>query len=114
MKIYKYVIPDLWLRSPKDVKSVQVGRGLERWIEMPTGAEILSVGAQGKNLVVWAACEPTAEQKQLRGFRLYYTGWEFNETERRLCGWSFLGTVQIHTETHLKCGVMKRSAWSRP
>lgn len=48
-------------------------RTLKQTIEMPKGAIILSVGMQNGEIKLWAACDPTEEDRQ-RTFYLCGTG----------------------------------------
>lgn len=59
-------------------------------VDVPVGSEILSVGLQGENLVMWVKCDPSAEKVQ-RGIVIVGTGHEFNDD------YEFLGTVQVGT-----------------
>lgn len=69
------------------------GRGVECWVSMPRGARVLSVGAQGGDLVVWALVDTTAFSA-MRHFRVFGTGWHVDATVLH-AGWRFLGTVQM-------------------
>jgi hypothetical protein len=57
-------------------------------LELPFGAEVLSVACQGDRLCLWALVEPDAP-KELRRFRVLGTGWEFERAGRV----KFVGTA---------------------
>lgn len=61
-------------------------------IEMPKGAQTLSVGVQGQEICMWAIVDPNAE-KEMRRFSVHGTGIPM---EFGLPG-KFIGTVQIVT-----------------
>lgn len=58
-------------------------------IEMPIGAEILSCGEQGADLVIWALVNPDEPEKEIRDFVAVYTGHPLPELDM-----NFIGTVQ--------------------
>lgn len=57
--------------------------------QMPAGAQILSVGVQGDEIMVWAVCNPN-HPFVTRYFPIFGTGFEMNLQDR---GRPFLGTV---------------------
>lgn len=57
-------------------------------IEMPEGAEVLHVGAQGHNVFVWAKVDSEADMEK-RTFIVVGTGWEVPDDS---C--EFVGTAQ--------------------
>lgn len=59
-------------------------------IEMPHGAKILSVQAQGDDLVIWAQVAP-ANSPESRTIQIYGTGMVLDSQPR-----IHLGTVQMH------------------
>jgi hypothetical protein len=58
-------------------------------IKMPKGAKILAVAAQHDKPVIWAQCDPLAEQ-EIRKFRTLVTG-----AVEPMDTWTYLGTFQI-------------------
>lgn len=58
-------------------------------ISIPKGAEILSVGAQGSDVCIWATVEPDAE-KETEEYSVLGTGWDVPESAR-----CFIGTAQL-------------------
>jgi hypothetical protein len=58
-------------------------------IEMPAFAEILSVGVQGHDIVLWALVEPTAVT-ETRMIAVIGTGWHVPDGKHK-----FVGTVQM-------------------
>lgn len=54
-------------------------------VEMPRGAEILSVQVMGGDPYLWALVDPEGE-KELREFRLLPTGALFDPANLRFCG----------------------------
>lgn len=58
-------------------------------VEMPEGAEILSVQNQGGDVCIWALCAPNAP-KEARTFHIFGTGNPVCDNPGR-----FVGTVQI-------------------
>ncbi len=61
----------------------------EQDVEMPEGAELLSVGGQGGELVLWAQVDPDARLVR-RKVILYGTGHELRDEPHR-----YVGTVQF-------------------
>lgn len=51
-------------------------------IEMPIGAEVLSVGQQHGKPCLWALCDMENKRKELRKFRTVGTGTGFDDTCR--------------------------------
>lgn len=74
-KIFKYILP----------------AGDEVRILMPAFAEVLSVGAQGENICVWALVDPDMPPLH-RTFRIAGTGHPIEDSEK----WKFVGTVQLY------------------
>lgn len=64
----------------------------ETEVKMPKGARLLSVGAQGKDVVVWAAVDPDGEYA-VRKVLLTGTGFQVSGDFG-----IFIGTVQITTD----------------
>lgn len=62
----------------------------ENWIEMPWGAEVLTVQRQGEAVCLWAKVDPTADKKK-RMFVVLPTGMEYEEFPSR-----YIGTFQVH------------------
>jgi hypothetical protein len=63
----------------------------EPWVEMPKGATVLSAGAQGDEIVVWAHCNPNAPKVE-RWIGAFPTGGMLpSETAFA----AFLATVQM-------------------
>lgn len=58
-------------------------------IEMPMGADILSVQVQNKSICLWALCDPSAEKKK-RYFLIFGTGNPVPDANQK-----FIGTVQM-------------------
>lgn len=58
-------------------------------VEMPEGADILSVQNQDRDVCIWALCDPRAP-KEARTFRIFGTGHPVCDNPGR-----FIGTVQI-------------------
>ncbi len=74
--IYKYVLPEI--------------NGVTQ-LEMPTDAQIVSVGSQGKQLVMWAVVnDPDNAPKRVRTFQSIFTG-ERYEIGRNV----FVGTASF-------------------
>jgi hypothetical protein len=59
-------------------------------IELPTEAEILSAGAQGKDIYIWVLVDPESPKKSLRRIHVYPTG---QEMKADMYSIRFLGTV---------------------
>ena len=57
-------------------------------IEMPADAEILSVGLQGKSLMLWAIVDPDRATSR-RTIEIFFTGQPFEIADRK-----FIGSVQ--------------------
>ena len=64
-------------------------RADQQLITMPAFADILSVGAQGSDIVIWASVDPNAV-KEHRRIAVIGTGWEVPEGKKK-----FIGTVQL-------------------
>lgn len=62
-------------------------------IEMPRGARVLSAGAQGENLVVWALTDHVQANMEQRRVTVVSTG-EYL-TDELVVGCDFVGTVQM-------------------
>lgn len=62
-------------------------------VELPRGARILSAGAQGPLLVIWALVDHVQANYERRPVRVLGTGHYFGEQE--LDGYDFVGTVQM-------------------
>lgn len=79
-KIWKYEIPapPAWHETSS--------------VALPSGAEVLSVQAQGEAIVLWALCDTEAPLVD-RGFWVIGTGWELPDGEGN--AWHFRGTVQL-------------------
>lgn len=61
-------------------------------VRMPAGAQPLSVGMQGDELMVWALVDPEREEQlEWLGFRVAGTG---HPIEAVMESWKFMGTVQ--------------------
>lgn len=76
--VYKYIL------EPDD----------EVRISMPAFAEVLTVGAQGENICVWALVDPKIPSLK-KTFRIAGTGHPITDDEK----WRFLGTVFLYSET---------------
>lgn len=63
-------------------------------IEMPVGAQILSVHGQRDAICLWALVDPDAE-KETRRFVVVGTGSRFNAD----CKMEYLGTAFLHGES---------------
>ena len=59
-------------------------------VKMPMGAKILSVGAQRQNICVWALVDPSIEEEEVHGFRIFGTGHPMPEDPGL-----FLGSVHM-------------------
>lgn len=79
MVVFKYIVP---VPSPFMQDSA---------ITMPKGAQILSVGAQGNDIVIWARVDPEAE-KVHRIVKILGTGWAHCDAPDVS---KFIGTVQF-------------------
>jgi hypothetical protein len=66
---------------------LQVEEGMQS-IEMPRDAKILTVGAQGQTLCIWAEVVQS-NAKEIREFMVLGTGWELPPDH------NYIGTVQI-------------------
>lgn len=62
-------------------------------VEMPAGAQVLSVAVQGDQVCLWARVDPD-EPKELRHFRCLGTGHAFSEADQDTLG-RFVGTVLL-------------------
>ena len=62
-------------------------------IEMPIGAEILSVQTQYNKVCIWAVCDPEAK-KEKRVFMVKGTGHKFDDSDLEYA--TFIGTTQMH------------------
>lgn len=62
----------------------------QMWAEMPVGSQVLSAGAQGKSMVIWAMVDPEAEATEYRHFDIYGTGHSMNDNSG-----AFVDTVQF-------------------
>lgn len=60
-------------------------------IEMPAGARVLTVAAQGPALMLWAEVDPSAPVKPLT-VRVVGTGFTYGEWRERA---GYLGTAQV-------------------
>ena len=60
-------------------------------VPMPTGASVLSVGAQGEDAVMWVLCDPVATPGE-RILRTTVTGFEDIDGLEEM---TFLGTIQL-------------------
>jgi hypothetical protein len=60
-------------------------------LPLPLGAEILSVGVQNDNLVLWAICDPYQQTRSPRTIEIFGTGHSIDRDTRR----KFIGTVQM-------------------
>ena len=60
-------------------------------LQLPRGAQIVHVGSQDTEVVIWAAVDPTVEQDSNRLFRVVPTGRPFDPAEVH----SYLGTTQM-------------------
>lgn len=63
----------------------------EFWVEMPTGARILTVQVQNGEPFIWAQVETTAPYEP-RGFRVVGTGHPMSDAEM---GMPYVGTFQL-------------------
>lgn len=63
-------------------------------VEMPKGADILSVDAQHDNLCVWAMVDPKQTEKEVRSFRVIGTGHPIEDAEAKRM--RFLGKALMH------------------
>lgn len=63
-------------------------------IEMPEGAEILSVQVQNRDVCMWALVNPKADRRIVRIFEIYGTGHPINiiPGDKR----KFIGTFQLN------------------
>lgn len=59
-------------------------------LEMPKGAELLSVREQGEDICLWALVDPTAD-KEVRRFRGFGTGHDVPDQPMK-----FIGTAHLH------------------
>lgn len=67
-------------------------------LQLPAGAQILTVQTQSGEAHLWALVEPGAPMRE-RAFYVYGTGWDINET-----GLTYIGTYQV-AGGHGVCGV---------
>ena len=58
-------------------------------VRLPRGAHVLSAGAQGQSVMIWAEIDPGAEMV-VRRFPVYGTGHKIDNTDASL---HFIGTV---------------------
>jgi len=63
---------------------------LQAELEMPVGAQILSVREQGQDVCLWALVDPDAP-KMKRGFLMFGTGYPIPDMPLQ-----FLGTAHLH------------------
>lgn len=66
----------------------------EMSIEMPKGAIIISIQIQNGQTVLWAIVNPDEKEKELRRFRCFPTGSEFDLLPDEDC-LTFLSTIQL-------------------
>ena len=59
-------------------------------LEIPKGAELLSVHEQGEDICLWVLVDPTAE-KEVRRFRGFGTGHDIPDMTLK-----FVGTAHLH------------------
>lgn len=83
-RVYKYTIPIELFNA----------RGI---IELPRGAQVLSVGEQADALVMWVLVDPS-EPKEDRWFVVVGTGHDA-DTPHPGCTRKFIGTVQMRSDT---------------
>jgi hypothetical protein len=79
-QIYKYAVP------------LPGATSLISEIILPQHAALMSVGAQGEKIFVWALVDPEAERRGYY-FKVVGTGWPLADDE--LDGYTFLGTVHM-------------------
>lgn len=78
-------------REMKTIHKYHIEKSIET-IELPIGAEILSVGSQSlEDLFLWAAVD-TLETTEMKTFEVFGTGWPMSDEDRR-----YIGTA--HTQT---------------
>lgn len=63
-------------------------------VEMPCGAEVVSVGVQNGQPVMWAIVDDSKERVNVR-FRLAGTGHPLQDVEEHKAVFRFVGTVQL-------------------
>ena len=65
-----------------------------QFVEMPIGAEVLSVGIDNLGyLCVWATVDPDAAKLEMRQFMIVGTG---NEINADLLQWKFVGSAFMY------------------
>jgi hypothetical protein len=64
-------------------------------VEMPFDAEILTVGAQGEGIFVWASVDPTSHNVK-REFMCVPTGHKYDHSGAKFLGTAFLGALVFH------------------
>jgi hypothetical protein len=64
----------------------------ENRIELPIGAQVLTVQMQGNNPCLWVLVEPEQQVKEYRWFNVYGTGYEINIPAYKQ---TYQGTVQM-------------------
>ena len=66
-------------------------------LELPEGAEILTVGAQGEDICIWVKVD-TDKPTVKRSFQTYGTGMEMDSNKNHdFIGTTFLGSLVFHT-----------------
>ena len=66
-------------------------------IEMPKGAQILTVQVQGNEVCLWALVDPDLK-KELRHIEVFGTGHNVSDDER-----TYIGTFQLHGAKIKQC-----------
>jgi len=74
MKIFKYVL----------------SLSESQFVSMPIDSQILSVGVQNREIVIWAKVDPSM-LTAAKHFLIYGTGWDLDNLD----AYKYLGTVQI-------------------
>ena len=57
----------------KTIWKFELGTSFDQYFEMPEGAEILTIQAQGETHCLWVLVDPTAK-KETRHFEIFETG----------------------------------------
>jgi len=77
----------------KTIWKYSVGEQTKFTLNLPRGAQVLSVQEQREEAQLWALVDPD-EQRELRTFCIFGTGWDIDDA-----GLAYLGTFQVHGGT---------------
>lgn len=79
----------------KTIHKYGIGVRDQMTIEMPVGAEIISIQLQGSNICIWAIVDEEESMTVLRHFKIFGTGHDINSIDAL----KYLSTVQEPTDS---------------